>query len=101
MLLGTVNGIILLNRMTPFTVADFSVLGDGLSLVTNYMSKTKIILIIAAVAAVILLFIYLFLKGPRAAKREFKKHIGILICIFAGMACISASALKAGKLYNS
>lgn len=96
MLLGTVNGIILLNRMTPFTVADFSVLGDGLSLVTNYMSKTKIILIIAAVAAVILLFIYLFLKGPRAAKREFKKHIGILICIFAGMACISAGALKAG-----
>ena len=29
-------------------------------------------------------------------KREFKKHIGILICIFAGMACISAGALKAG-----
>ena len=35
LLLGVINGVILLNRMTPFTVKDLSNLGDGLSIVSK------------------------------------------------------------------
>ena len=35
MAVGIVNGVILANRMTPFTVKDFSNLEDGLGIITN------------------------------------------------------------------
>ena len=51
--LGVVNGIILHNRMTPFTTGDLTELADGLTLVSNYMSKGQVVLMIAAIAAVV------------------------------------------------
>ena len=46
--LGIVNGIILSNRMTPFTTGDLAELRDRLTLVGNYMSKGQVALIIIA-----------------------------------------------------
>ena len=51
--LGITNGVILINRMTPFTVKDMANLGDGLSIVTNYLSKGTLIL--AAVGCLVLI----------------------------------------------
>ena len=48
---GGVNGFILLNRMTPFTVADLTVFETGLDTVPNYLSTGYIILLIAALVA--------------------------------------------------
>mgnify|MGYP006880503900 CR=1 FL=1 len=48
---GGVNGFILLNRMTPFTVADLTVFETGLDTVPNYLSTGYIILLIAALGA--------------------------------------------------
>ena len=36
---GAVNGFILINRMTPFTVADLTVFHTGLDTLPNYLSK--------------------------------------------------------------
>ena len=47
---GGVNGFILLNRMTPFTVADLTVFQTGLDTVPNYLSTGYIVLLIAALA---------------------------------------------------
>ena len=49
---GGVNGFILLNRMTPFTVADLTVFETGLDTVPNYLSTGYIILLIAALVLV-------------------------------------------------
>ena len=38
-ILGTVNGVILLKRMTPFTLYDLQNTKDGFSLLTTYYSK--------------------------------------------------------------
>lgn len=41
--IGIINGVILTQRMTPFTVKDLSNLNDGLTIVTNYLSNYEII----------------------------------------------------------
>ena len=63
---GGVNGFILLNRMTPFTTADLTVLNTGLDTLPNYLSTGKIILLAASVAAVVILLTALFFKGPKS-----------------------------------
>lgn len=62
LILGAVNGIILLNRMTPFTVKDLSNLEDGISIIPNYFSKTALIFMGIGVAVLIAGIIFLFRK---------------------------------------
>ena len=57
---GGVNGFILLNRMTPFTVADLTVFETGLDTVPNYLSTGYIILLIAALVLVAAGLVLLF-----------------------------------------
>ena len=46
--LGIVNGVILSNRMTPFTVKDLSNLNEAIAIVENYFSIGTVIAFIAA-----------------------------------------------------
>lgn len=62
---GAVNGFILLNRMTPFTVADLTVFNTGLDTLPNYLSKPYLILLGAGAALVVVGLGLLFWKGPR------------------------------------
>lgn len=62
---GSVNGFILLNRMTPFTTADLTVLNTGLDTLPNYLSKKYIILLFAAVLVLLLALVSLLWKGPK------------------------------------
>ena len=96
LLLGVANGIILLNRMTPLTVADFSVMNDGLTLVTNYLSKGLIALIIGAVVAVLAIFVVLFIKGPRLEKFGFKKTLAVVLCILLAFGGIYQLSIRTG-----
>ena len=47
--LGTVNGVILLKRMTPFTLYDMQNTKDGFSLLSTYYSKAQITLGVAII----------------------------------------------------
>ena len=49
--LGIINGVILSNRMTPFTVYDLKSLKDGMSIVSTYFKPLTIILSLAGIAA--------------------------------------------------
>ena len=40
--LGTANGVILMNRMTPFTLYDCTNFADGLTIATTYFTKLQI-----------------------------------------------------------
>ncbi|MDD5921978.1 MAG: LTA synthase family protein, partial [Eubacteriales bacterium] len=88
--LGITNGIILTQRMTPFTVKDFSNLGDGATIITTYFSKMQIILILAALTIAIVSFTILFFKGPkRPEKIKYKRTLlGILIAILVTVGAV-------------
>lgn len=89
LVIGIVNGVILLNRMTPFTVKDFSNIEDGMSIISNYLTPVSIaaaaVAIILAVGGMVLLFV----KGPRkrgVIKRKRNLIVTILVmCLTFGV----------------
>ncbi len=82
--LGIINGVILLKRMTPFTVYDLAVLEDGLSIVPTYMSTAEIVFLVAAVVAIVAFFVLLFLKGPKKkTELKFKRNLVAVLLIAA------------------
>ena len=82
--IGIANGVILMQRITPFTMKDLSNLTDGMSLLTNYFTKWQIIAIIAGLAAVIVAFVILWLKGPKKKGRvNHKRNLMVAVLIVA------------------
>lgn len=84
--LGTVNGCILIKRMTPFTLYDLQNLGDGLTLLTTYYSKLQIVLGAAALiiggAIIVLYYISSYRWDNVNYKRSF---VVVLISVAAAM----------------
>ena len=67
MVMGGVNGFIIMSRMTPFTTADLTVLNTGLDTLPNYMSTGYIIFLAVALALLVGALALLFFKGPKSA----------------------------------
>ncbi|MGF6376371.1 phosphoglycerol transferase MdoB-like AlkP superfamily enzyme [Clostridiales Family XIII bacterium PM5-7] len=84
--IGVTNGVILIQRMTPFTVKDLSAITDGATIITNYFSYTEIALIGAAIVAGIIGLVILFIKAPKKKEKvNWKRNIAgaILIIVLA------------------
>jgi phosphoglycerol transferase MdoB-like AlkP superfamily enzyme len=82
--IGIANGVILMQRMTPFTVKDLSSMTDGATIMTNYLSKWQIILIIASLVAIVVGFVLLFIKGPKKpTKVNIKRNLAVCVLIIA------------------
>ncbi len=96
--IGITNGIILSQRMTPFTMKDLSSLKDGLTIITNYFSAVQIALIIGVLLFLALGFILLFIKAKNVDKFSYKKNFIavalIIVCTFG----MTAGLIKAGIL---
>ncbi len=62
---GTANGIVLMNRPSPFTGSDFSLLPSVIEVFTKYLEIWQIILIIIGLVAVICALVFLWVKCPK------------------------------------
>lgn len=87
LILGITNGIILVNRMTPFTTKDLAVAGDGLSLLTTYLSPVQIAFLavgmILLVAGITVSFIFLpKVKSPINYKKSLSIFLIIVLATF-------------------
>lgn len=99
LLLGVINGVILLNRMTPFTVKDLSNLGDGLSIVSNYFSVKTMIIAVVVAAAVVFGVILLFRKLPKMKEKvRFRRSIAVVMILWIGTFGLICGAMKVGTL---
>ena len=98
---GAVNGFILLNRMTPFTTADLTVLNSGLDTVPNYLSTAAIVLIVVGVVLLVLGLGLLVWKGPRcdlpARSRLWGGLVSLAVCA-AALGGSWAAAFETGQL---
>lgn len=73
---GIINGIILSNRVTPFTAIDFSLVKSGLAIMNNYLSNIQISLIFIGFAVMIIAFIAFWIFAPKYNKKiNYKKNI--------------------------
>ena len=88
---GGVNGFILLNRMTPFTAADLTVLNTGLDTLPNYLPTKYLVLLGAAAAALALGLVLLLWKGPKNTFSSRRRLVSGLIAL-----AVTGTALGGG-----
>ena len=88
--IGIINGVILTQRMTPFTVKDLSNVKDGATIVTNYLAPWHMVLIALVALAAIAGMVLLFVKGPKKDHVKRKRNLVVVILVF-GLALMSTS----------
>ena len=94
---GIINGVILMQRMTPFTVKDLSNLEDGLTIITNYLSTPMIILAALGIALAVGALVLLFIKGPQKKDKVKRKRNLVGVILVVGFTFLSTSfVIKTG-----
>lgn len=78
---GIANGIILSNRITPFTVTDLSLLPSVMSIIPIYLSTVEIVLAAIAAALLVVALVLVFIFMPKHKQKiNYKKSIaGVMI----------------------
>ena len=92
-ILGTINGIVLMFRMTPFTTADLQIMEMGLDMLPSYFTTAQLYLSGAAIILILVLFIVLFIAGP---KRKEKVKYKIVIISILAVCVFSAGFMQLG-----
>ena len=102
LLLGTVNGCILSNRVTPFGYTDLKCVSDLLTMKnTNYFSATEAFLVVCAVGAFISLCVYLFIKGGKFNGKRRKLLTPVLVCLCFLMLPVTTKAAQNSNILAS
>jgi len=91
--LGTANGVILMNRMTPFTLYDFTNFADGLTIATTYFSKLQIVLFLIALVLGAAAIVMIFIRSKKWKNINYKRSIATVL-IAAAAAMGSTAALE-------
>lgn len=97
-LIGVANGVILLQRMTPFNMKDMTAFTDAFTLVGNYFSVTQIVMIVGISIVVIAGFVILFLKCRKVKKINYIKAIAGIILSWAVMIGVILGLIHIGVL---
>lgn len=99
LVIGIVNGVILTQRMTPFTVKDLSILDDGITIVTNYLSTAQIVMAAAGVVLAIALLVLLYIKGPKKAMPvKWKCNLVGIAVVFAVTFGMTSFMINSGRV---
>ena len=101
LLLGIINGVILANRVTPFTGPDLALLTDGMALLEKYLPAwgVTVALIVLGIFALILLI--LLIKGPRyKGKLKYRYNLPLVLAGVAAFGGITQLALEKRVLSN-
>ncbi len=89
--IGITNGVILTQRMTPFTVKDLSNLEDGMTIITNYLSTWQIVLVAVVAAAVPVSLVLLYWKGPKKKDKLHRKRNMLAVALILTFTFLSTS----------
>ena len=80
--LGTVNGLILSNRVTPFSYTDIKMISDLFQMQnTTYFTATEAAIVVSIVVAFFVFLGLFFVKGPRYQRT--RHHVLVPVCILA------------------
>lgn len=81
-ILGIVNGYILLKRVTPFNAQDLKIAGDGIALINNYCNGFEVVVIAVGAVALLIWLISMWRRGGQYAGKihHIAALIGIIVC---------------------
>ncbi len=98
LIIGTVNGAILLSRMTPFTLYDLQNFADGLTIMTTYYSMWQIVLAAIALVLGVIALIMIFLRSEKWKNIRYVKSIAAIVIAVAVTCGATVGLLKANVI---
>ncbi|QBE96330.1 Lipoteichoic acid synthase 2 [Blautia producta] len=101
LVLGIVNGVLLANRVTPFTGPDLHLLTDAFKIANKYLSPVFFVIVIVLAVAAIIGLVFLFLKGPKyQGKMTYKLNVPLVLAGVLAFAGTTKLALEKRVLSN-
>lgn len=101
LVLGIVNGVLLANRVTPFTGPDWHLLTDAFKIANKYLSPVFFVIVIVLAVAAVIGLVFLFLKGPKyQGKMTYKLNIPLVLAGVLAFAGTTKLALEKRVLSN-
>ena len=97
-IIGSVNGAILLSRMTPFTLYDMQNFADGLTIMTTYYSMWQIILGAVVLALGTIAIVMIFIRSEKWRNIRYKKSIAAILITAALTAGATAALINTGTI---
>lgn len=99
--LGTVNGLILSSRVTPFSYTDLKCISDLLSMQnTNYFTAEEATIVVSCIVTFVVLLILFFIKGPRyqGKRRVVLEPLAICCLLLIGLPITTHAAQNSNIL---
>ncbi len=88
-LLGAINGILLMNRVTPFTGPDVAMVTDGLAIAKKYLPSYGVTIVWIVLGVVAVALLAMFIKAPKyKGKIRYRYNVPLVlagILAFVGM----------------
>ncbi|MBQ8589874.1 MAG: LTA synthase family protein [Firmicutes bacterium] len=97
---GTVNGVILTQRITPFTINDFDVVQTGLGVLPNYFSSAELVAMGGGLLAAALILVLVFFKAPKTGQRKRMRRVLIMVLCLGMMFSGIQSMMESRNLSN-
>lgn len=99
--LGIINGVLLSNRVTPFTGPDLHLITDALKIANKYLSTFFFVIVIILAVLVVIGLVILAWKGPRyQGKMSYKLNLPLVLCGVLAFAGVTKLALEKRVLSN-
>ena len=99
--LGIVNGVLLLNRVTPFTGPDVKNLTDGLSIAKKYLTHTQMTIGAVLLGIAVLILLIILRRSPKyRGKQKYKVNIPLVLVGVLAFGGITQLALEKRVLSN-
>lgn len=103
-LIGVVNGVILIYRRTPFTAVDITLVKSTLPVLNHYLKPWQIVGILILLIIVIVGLVCLFLYGPveenKNTKRNFVLFLVVVLCLM-GVTSYGQKTEKIDKRFSN
>ena len=97
-IIGSVNGAILLSRMTPFTLYDLQNFADGLTIMTTYYSMWQIVLGGIALVLGVMAIVLIFLRSEKWKNIRYGKSIAAILITIAVTCGATVGLIRAGVI---
>ena len=97
LILAIINGVLLLNRVTPFTGPDLHLITDAMKIANKYLPVAGVVAVCILFGILVILLLMLLIKGPKYQKKiKYRYNIPLILLAVALFAGSTQLALERG-----
>lgn len=101
LIFGIANGIVLSNRVTPFTAVELKLLDSVIEIMDKYLTQWQIGLIITLLVAVGVGLILAFIFAPKyQGKIKYRRNVPVVMLVVVSFAILTKVAIKTNVVSN-